>query len=116
MGAFIAITDATLPSLLAAERAVLILAKSDCAYCVRYTAEIEALLARGSLRDVLIGKLILDRPGSSGFKRENPWLAALDVVPFTLLYRAGRPVDAFAASRAAYLLERLGDQPASIVA
>jgi hypothetical protein len=55
----------------------------------------------------VIGKLILDQGGSAGFKRANPWLAGLSHLPYTVLYHSGQRVDEFAASKAAYLLERV---------
>ena len=66
------LTDETLPAFLEGERAALILARSDCGHCARYQAEVEALLARGGLSDVAVGKLVLDRPGGARFKRDNP--------------------------------------------
>ena len=44
--------------------------------------------------------------GSRRFKRANPWLQGVDLLPYTLLYASGEKVDEFAASRGMYLLER----------
>ena len=106
-GAIVQVTDETLAGLLAAERAVLILTGSDCGYCARYRDEIEALLAAGKLPDIAIGKLVLDQRGASRFKRDNPWLAELTALPFTLLYRNGQRTGGLAASRGSYLLGRV---------
>lgn len=102
-----AVTDRNLRDLLASPRAVLVIGKSDCGHCERYEREILDLQAEGGLADVAIGKLLLDAPGSPRFKKENPWLASLKALPHTLLFIEGKHVENFAASRAAYLVERL---------
>jgi hypothetical protein len=101
------LTDQTLDALLAAPRAALVITRSTCHPCGAYQAEIAALLAKGKLAGIAVGTLVLDRPGTSRFKRDNPWLAGLRYLPYTVLYRRGERVDAFAASRGAYLSERL---------
>jgi hypothetical protein len=100
------LTDQTLDALLAAPRAALVITRSTCHPCGAYQAEIAALLAQGKLAGIAVGTLVLDRPGAARFKRDNPWLAELRYLPYTVLYRQGERVDAFAASRGAYLLER----------
>jgi thioredoxin-like negative regulator of GroEL len=93
-----------------AERAVLILTKTGCGHCAAYQAEIEALLKQGQLGGIAVGKMVLDRRGViRDFKRENPWLAGLNALPYTVLYAEGRRVDGFAASKGGYLLERIED-------
>ena len=108
-GAIRLVNDLNLDELLAAERAVLILTRSDCGHCHQYTAQIEALHAAGRLDGIVVGKLVLDEPGSTQFKRANHWLARLASLPYTVLYRRGEQVDAFAASRGSYLLERIDE-------
>lgn len=103
----LSLDDANLALVLGAERAALVLARTDCGPCATYQREIEALLARGALGGIAIGKLVLDQPGASRFKRENAWLSGVRELPYTVLYRRGERVDAFAASRGAYLLERI---------
>jgi len=100
------ITDQSLREILAAERAVLVLTKTGCGYCAGYEDDIRNLLSRGQLQGAVVGKMILDQPGSSQFKRDNPWLRNLEFLPYTLLYRKGIKVDEFAASKGPYLLER----------
>ena len=100
------VTDRSLGALLAAPRAALVLTRSTCHPCGAYQAELAALLARGELAGLAVGALVLDRPGAARFKRQNPWLGGLRSLPYTVLYRRGQRVDAFAASRGAYLLER----------
>jgi peroxiredoxin (alkyl hydroperoxide reductase subunit C) len=105
--AVLRVTDTTIGAALAAERAVLILTRGDCPNCAVYQAEIEAAAARGDLAGIALAKLVLDEPGAARFKRDNPWLAGVDALPYTVLYRDGCPIDRFAASRGAYLLEQL---------
>jgi hypothetical protein len=88
---------------------VLILAKDDCDNCAAYEAEIHGLQERGLLGDLVVGKIVLTRPGARGFKRASPWLSGIDYLPYTLLYARGEQLDEFAASKGTYLLERAAD-------
>ena len=101
------LTDRSLGALLAAPRAALILTRSSCRPCGAYQEELAVLLGQGELAGLAVGTLVLDRPGAARFKRDNPWLGGLRYLPYTVLYRRGKQVDAFAASRGAYLLERV---------
>jgi hypothetical protein len=103
------VTDANLDEVRNADLGVLILTKSDCGYCTQYQQEIAALRESGGLRGPIIGKMLLDRPGSLGFKRENAWLAGVTHLPYTLIYRHGARIDEFDASKASYLAERIAD-------
>ena len=103
------VNDHSLRQLLTAERAILILTRSDCGPCEAYQGEIQARLEGAELPGIAIGKLVLDHPGSPRFKRENPWLSGLKYLPYTVLFKKGQCVDGFAASRVAYLLERIED-------
>jgi hypothetical protein len=103
------VDDETVADVVGAARGVLILAKDDCNNCAAYEAEIRGLQDQGLLGDLVIGKIVLTRPGARGFKRANPWLSGVDVLPYTLLYASGEQVDEFAASKGTYLLERAAD-------
>lgn len=103
------ITDRSLGELVAHERAVLVLGKSDCGHCVAYERELLELQSRGELEGVEIGKLLLDAPGSPRFKKQNPWIGSLDALPYTLIFSEGKLSTHFATSRASYLAERLED-------
>lgn len=97
-----------------APSAVLMLGKSDCPACAKWTAELTEWLAGEGARygDVRFGKLLLDTPGLGGFKRAHPWVTKLDVLPFTVIFRGGGKVKEFAGGGAARLqarLERLRD-------
>jgi len=80
----------TLDEFLASPYAVLILAKTDCAACAAWSAELgeslEGLAADDQLNSVRFGKLVLNQPGLGGFKRSSPWLKDVNDLPFTALY------------------------------
>jgi len=103
------VTDDTIERIVGARHGALVLAKEDCDNCAAYEAEIRRLNEQGQLGDLVVGKLVLTRPGCRRFKRANPWLSEVDFLPYTLLYASGEKVDAFAASRGTYLLERMAD-------
>jgi hypothetical protein len=74
----------------AAPVAVLTLGKSDCDNCATWTGELEEFLGRDTeFGDVRFGKMLLDQGGLIDFKRANPWLAGVDVLPYNLIYVAG---------------------------
>jgi hypothetical protein len=101
------LTGRALDAVLGAPHGALIFTRTTCPACGAYQAEIAALQAQGRLGGLAVGVLRLDRPGASRFKRENRWLTELRYLPYTVLYRRGQRIDAFAASRGAYLLERV---------
>jgi hypothetical protein len=47
------------------------------------------------------------RGGLVAFKRANPWIAELDVLPYTLIYRQGEKVAEFAGGGVGRLVARL---------
>jgi hypothetical protein len=101
---------------LAAPCCVLMLGKSDCEHCAEFTAELHTFLAADrTYSEVRFGKMLLDRGGLATFKRSNPWLADLDVLPYTVIYRNGLKVAEFAGggiARLASRLERVRSEPA----
>jgi hypothetical protein len=93
---------------LAAPAAVLMLGKSDCAACAEWTAEIERFLETDTRwQHVRFGKLLLDKPGLVSFKRANPWIAELDVLPVNVLYVNGEEKKRFAGGGVERLVTRL---------
>jgi hypothetical protein len=87
---------------------VLMLGKSDCEHCAEYTDELHAFLAADTTYpDVRFGKILLDRGGLVAFKRANPWLADLDALPYTVVYRGGHKVAGFAGGGIGRLVSRL---------
>ncbi len=90
--------------------AVLMLGKTDCESCARWTAELETFLASDTeFRDVRFGKMLLDRGGLVDFKRANPWLADVDVLPYNLVYVGGERRKAFPGGGVDRLITRLRD-------
>ncbi|PYM21487.1 MAG: hypothetical protein DMD78_17415 [Candidatus Rokuibacteriota bacterium] len=88
--------------------AVLMLGKSDCEHCHEYTEELHGYLGgQAAPADVRFGKMLLDRGGLATFKRANPWLAEVDVLPYTLIYRGGEKVAEFAGGGVERLQTRL---------
>ena len=55
---------------------------------------------------VRFGKIEVDRGGLIDFKRSNPWLAELDTLPFTRIYRNGELWKEFAGGG----VDRLGSR------
>jgi hypothetical protein len=106
-GELIRVSDENIEEVVNAEGAVLIFTKSDCGHCAAYQAEIEALFQQGEMDGISIGKVVLNQRGITWYKRDNLWLSGLNFLPYTLLYSEGQPVDDFAASKGAYLLERI---------
>ena len=88
--------------------AVLMLGKSDCPACAAWTDELTQFLASDSeWRDVRFGKMLLDKGGLIGFKRAHPWIAELDVLPFTQIFVAGERGKSFAGGGVERLVNRL---------
>jgi hypothetical protein len=103
------VNDDTVERVVGAHHGALVLAKDDCDNCAAYEAEIRRLHEQGLLGDLVVGKIVLTQPGCRRFKRANPWLSEIDLLPYTVLYASGKKIDEFAASRGIYLLERAGD-------
>ena len=87
---------------------VLMLGKSDCPACAEWTQQLEQFLdGDEEFQDVRFGKMVLDKGGLFEFKRENPWIAELDVLPFNQIYAAGERSKSFAGSGVERLVRRL---------
>src|SRR5262245_43709769 len=92
----------------AAPLAVLMLGKSDCPACATWTKELEEFLATDSeWQGVRFGKVLLDKGGLIDFKRSNPWIAELDVLPFTQIWVRGERSKGFAGGGVERLVNRL---------
>jgi len=89
--------------------AVLVLGKSDCEACRAWSEEIEQFLAQGGeeTAGVRFGKIVLDERGLIDFKRANPWIAGLDVLPFTQIWVDGERSKSFAGGGIERLRNRL---------
>jgi hypothetical protein len=108
-GKLVQVMDSNLSEFMAAEWTILILTKTDCGACATFQAQIETLLEQGKLAGITLGKMVLNQPGLTNFKRTNPWLIDIHFLPYTLLYHKGQQLDNFAASKGSYLLERIED-------
>jgi hypothetical protein len=103
-----ALDGTTWENFLASPWSVLMLGKSDCDHCNEFTEELHAFLVADHVyADVRFGKILLDRGGLASFKRANPWLADVDVLPYTLIYRDGERVAEFAGGGIGRLTSRL---------
>jgi hypothetical protein len=88
--------------------AVLMLGKSDCEACAAWTDELTRFLAAdGEWTHVRFGKMLLDKGGLVGFKRAHPWIAELEVLPFTQIFVAGERAKSFAGGGVERLVNRL---------
>lgn len=103
------VSDTNYDEFMRAEKVVLILTKSDCASCASYSEEIEKILEQEDYRGIAFGKIVLDQRGSLRIKKENKWIASLEYLPYTVLYRRGQKADEFAASSGRYLQEKIED-------
>ncbi len=82
---------------IASPTAVLVLGKSDCEKCGEWSAELaEKLASDAGFGTVRFGKMLLDQRGLTDFKRENPWLAELDVLPYNVIFHEQERVKSFA--------------------
>ena len=99
------VNDHTIDSFLRHDLCALILARSTCNRCISYLGDVRQLLDRGALGDTEVGVMMLDLPGVSQFRRQNPWLMNAELLPYTVLYRHGHRVDGFSASRGHFLLD-----------
>lgn len=78
-------------------KAVLLIGKSDCEACNAWTSELSDYLEGGDApADVRFGKMLVDKPGLVHFKRANPWLAEVEVLPYTVIYANGEKFKEFA--------------------
>jgi hypothetical protein len=98
----------TVQDFVVAPAAVLMLGKSDCEACARWTEELEAFLEQSQdWPDVRFGKLLLDQGGLIAFKRANPWLAELDALPMNVIYQGGERRSTYPGAGASRLENRL---------
>jgi hypothetical protein len=97
---------------LGAPVAVLMLGKSDCEACASWTAELEGFLDEDAeWARVRFGKILLDKGGMIAFKRAHPWIAELDVLPFTQIFVNGERWKSFAGGGVDRMLTRLRQLP-----
>jgi hypothetical protein len=92
----------------AAPKAVLVLGKTDCDNCASWSTELVRFLAEDTeFSDVRFGKMMLDQRGLIEFKKTNPWLAEVEVLPFNVLYTGGERRKSYAGGGIDRLVNRL---------
>ncbi len=92
------LTPQTWEDFLAADQAVLMLGKSDCAACNAFTAELDEWLGGDpeAAAGVRFGKILLDQRGFTAFKRGyGDWLREVKDLPTTGLFKGGERVKTF---------------------
>jgi hypothetical protein len=100
----------------AAPVAVLVLGKTTCPACQEFTQALDAVLADPARwPGIRFGKMLLDEPGLSDFKRTNRWLADVDTLPFTQIYIGGERWKDFAGGGVERLQRRLERLPESAI-
>ena len=89
-------------------KAVLVLGKTDCDHCATWSDELHSFLdGDDEFGDVRFGKMMLDQRGLIEFKKANPWLTEVDVLPFNVLYSSGEKLKTFAGGGIDRLVNRL---------
>jgi hypothetical protein len=88
---------------------VLMIARSTCPSCSRWTEELRAFLNHDrEFADVRFGKLEMDQAGTNAFRRANPWLdTEVDVLPYNVIFSRGEPIKGFPGSGTTRLVNRL---------
>jgi hypothetical protein len=77
--------------------AVLVIGKSDCDSCARWSEDLAAHLEETDLwPQVRFGKVLVDTRGLTDFKRANLWLGDVDELPFNVIYVEGERAKSFA--------------------
>lgn len=88
--------------------AVLVIGKTDCPNCATWSEELTTFLAENTeFGDVRFGKILLDQRGLADFKKNNTWIADLDVLPFNVVYVHGERKKEFAGGGIDRLTNRL---------
>ena len=88
--------------------AVLVLAKTTCEACKAWSEELNRFLETDQeYQQVRFGKMFLDQGGLADFKRKNPWLKDVDVLPYHMIYRKGEPIKSIPGAGIERLFNRL---------
>ncbi|DAC48940.1 MAG TPA: hypothetical protein HA340_06080 [Candidatus Thalassarchaeaceae archaeon] len=91
--------DDTWPEFVSQKEAVLILSRNNCENCGPFVKEL------GS-KDFPVGVIILDKPGTVGFKAAYPRIAVeASVLPFSILFSRGEWLDSVMGARVGTILE-----------
>lgn len=87
---------------------VLILSKSNCPACQQWQAELESEIAQGTFpAKIRMGKLNLDQPGLSRFKKDSPWLKEVTDLPYNVIYQGNELLKKWPGGGTGRLITRL---------
>jgi hypothetical protein len=89
------ILDSNWRGMLSQPVSVVVATISTCPACTIWCDELESW-AKSNGRDISVGKVVLDDPGTRRFKQENEWLDEAPGIPFTAIFRAGELQATFA--------------------
>jgi len=102
------IDSSNLEGLIKSPYAVLVLAKTGCPACQSWGDELTSYLDDPEKwPQVRFGKALLDKPGLARYKRDNPWLAEVDVLPYNVIYVNGEIIKSYAGGGIERLENRL---------
>ncbi|MPV86728.1 hypothetical protein [Ostreibacterium oceani] len=106
------LTAENLSDFLAAPKSILILGKTDCPACQEWGEEIDNALAGDALNDTIdqgwrFGKLLINQKGLLDFKKNSPWLADVDTLPYNVIYVDGEIKKKYSGGGLDRLLTRL---------
>jgi hypothetical protein len=93
------LTDDTWPEFIAQRDAVLILTRNSCENCDPFVKTL-------ATNDFPVAKIVLDSPGTVGFKTSFPQIASeASVLPFSILFSRGEWLDSVMGARVGAVLE-----------
>ncbi|MBT4059973.1 MAG: hypothetical protein HOE69_06685 [Euryarchaeota archaeon] len=93
------LTDDTWPLFISQKEAVIILTRKDCNNCAPFVKEV------GS-KEFPVGVVVLDKPGTVGFKTAYPRIAVeASVLPFSILFSRGEWLESVMGARVGTILE-----------
>ncbi len=97
--AFVELDDETWPNFIAEREAVVVITRKDCQNCRPFVKSLSA-------HEFPVGVIVLDKPGSVGFKVAFPRLAVeASVLPFSILFSRGEWLDSVMGARVGSVLE-----------
>jgi hypothetical protein len=90
--------------------ALLVIGKHDCDNCNRWSAELTEFLGSDEAEPfaaVRFGKVDLKQRGLTDFRKANPWLRDVNVLPYNVIYVKGERKKEFAGGGVDRLVNRL---------
>lgn len=103
-----AIDDNTWQEFLASPLSLLVVTVSTCPACAQWESELEAWMVENTRwAEARAGKIVLDSPKTTSFKRDNEWLDNVPGLPFTAVFVNGEPRASLAGGGLSRLERRL---------